>query len=57
MSGAASCFAIHHPGIDRRMACQDNYVLLTFNRQEKTLTIDLKSLESELLDRTEVKRK
>jgi hypothetical protein len=33
---------------------EDNYVLLTFNREEKTMTIDLKSLEGKLLDRTEV---
>jgi hypothetical protein len=36
---------------------EDNYVLLTFNREGKTLTIDLKRLDGKLLDRTEVNEK
>jgi hypothetical protein len=36
---------------------EDNYVLLTFNRVKKTATIDLKSLDGKVLDRTEIKVK
>ena len=36
---------------------EDNYVLLTFSREKQTLTIDLKSLDGKVLDRTEVNGK
>jgi len=35
---------------------EDNYVLLTISREKRTMTIDLKSLDGKLLDRTEVQR-
>lgn len=36
---------------------EDNYVLLTFNREANTMTVELKNHEGKVLDRTEVRGK
>lgn len=36
---------------------ENNYLLLTFNRAEKTMTVEMKSLEGTVLDRVEVRER